>query len=292
MTEDTLWAASGGQVFTISTETHTTENQLEAHQEEGMVVSHMVIAGVGIWIAFTSGSTLRLFHTETLKHLQDINIATPVHHMLPGHQRLSVTSLLVCHGLLMVGTSLGIVVALPVPRLQGIPKVTGRGMVSYHAHNGPVKFLVMAAAAVRTDKDKPADSPPPGAEPQDEEQKEALPGEGPGLSPSGADAVWLGGSLGSVTHRSDFSSSSGSLTPSQGSGSLEPRSEESMVYDLLRLPGVLPSRGRRARRAKACSVLVACGGQGHRRVSRKARQQRPEELASSVMVWQIPLLNA
>lgn len=49
-----------------------------------MVVSHMAIAGVGIWVAFTSGSTLRLFHTETLKHLQDVNIATPVHHMLPG----------------------------------------------------------------------------------------------------------------------------------------------------------------------------------------------------------------
>jgi len=60
------------------------QGQLEAHQEEGMVVSHMAIAGVGIWVAFTSGSTLRLFHTETLKHLQDVNIATPVHHMLPG----------------------------------------------------------------------------------------------------------------------------------------------------------------------------------------------------------------
>lgn len=49
-----------------------------------MVVSHMVVAGVGIWIAFSSGSTLRLFHTETLEHLQDINIATPVHNTLPG----------------------------------------------------------------------------------------------------------------------------------------------------------------------------------------------------------------
>ncbi|XP_070108925.1 rho guanine nucleotide exchange factor 10 isoform X13 [Equus caballus] len=291
--EDTLWAASGGQVFVISVETHTIENQLEAHQEEGMVVSHMAVAGVGIWIAFTSGSTLRLFHTETLKHLQDINIATPVHHMLPGPQRLSVTSLLVCHGLLMVGTSLGVVVALPVPRLQGIPKVTGRGMVSYHAHNGPVKFLVVATAALKTDKDKPRDSPPPGVDPQDEDQKDALPSEGaePGLSQGSTDAIWLGGSLGSMTHRSDFSSSSGSLTPSQGSGSLEPRSEESIIYDLLRHPNISPSRGRRARKAKASSVLVACGGQGHRRVSRKARQQRPEELASSVMVWQIPLLN-
>lgn len=49
-----------------------------------MVVSHMAVAGVGIWIAFSSGSTLRLFHTETLEHLQDINIATPVHNTLPG----------------------------------------------------------------------------------------------------------------------------------------------------------------------------------------------------------------
>lgn len=47
----------------------------------------MAVAGVGIWIAFTSGSTLRLFHTETLKHLQDVNIDAPVHSMLPGTLR-------------------------------------------------------------------------------------------------------------------------------------------------------------------------------------------------------------
>lgn len=60
------------------------QGQLEAHQEESMVISHMAVAGVGLWIAFTTGSTLRLFHTETLEHLQDVNIAAPVHHMLPG----------------------------------------------------------------------------------------------------------------------------------------------------------------------------------------------------------------
>lgn len=62
----------------------STQGQLEAHQEEGMVISHMAMAGVGLWIAFTTGSTLRLFHTETLKHLQDVNIAAPVQGMLPG----------------------------------------------------------------------------------------------------------------------------------------------------------------------------------------------------------------
>ncbi|XP_053511353.1 rho guanine nucleotide exchange factor 10 isoform X4 [Artibeus jamaicensis] len=281
-TEDTLWAASGGQVFIIGAETHAMQGQLEAHQEEGMVVSHMAIAGVGIWIAFTSGSTLRLFHTETLEHLQDINIATPVHHMLPGHQRLSVTSLLVCHGLLMVGTSLGLVVALPVPRLQGIPKVTGRGMVSYHAHNGPVKFLVAATAAPTADKNKPRDSPPPGTDPQDEDQKEVAPGEGarPCLSPGSPDAVWLGASPGCALPSGEPSSSPGSLEP-----------EDGVVCDLLRHPGTRPGPRRRARTARAGSVLVVCGGQGHRRVGRRARQPRPEEPASSIMVWQIPLLH-
>ncbi|KAM5264627.1 rho guanine nucleotide exchange factor 10 [Ctenodactylus gundi] len=292
--EDTLWAASGGQVFIICAATHAVEGQLEAHQEEGMVISHMAVAGVGIWVAFTTGSTLRLFHTETLKHLQDVNIAAPVHGMLPGHQRLSVTSLLVCHGLLMVGTSLGVVVALPVPRLQGVPKVTGRGMVSYHAHNGPVKFIV-AATALHRDKDRARDSPPPGPEPVDEDQKDAPCGEGPGLCPSQSDpdtAIWLGDSLVPVAQKNDLSSSSGSLSLSHSSGSLEPRPEDGSVGDLLRDPTASSrSKARPPRRAKASSALVVCGGQGHRRLHRKARPQPTEELVSSVMVWQIPLLS-
>lgn len=157
-------------------------------------------------------------------------------------------------------------------------------MVSYHAHHGPVKFLVTATAILRTDQDKPRDSPAPGADPPDGDDKAALPREGAGpCACQGGPATQLRGSQGS--------SSSGSLIPVQGSSSLEPRSEGSATHDLLRHPDVPPGRGWRARRAKASSVLVACGGQGHRRVSRKARPQRPEELASSIMVWQIPLLN-
>ncbi|ELK10066.1 Rho guanine nucleotide exchange factor 10 [Pteropus alecto] len=235
VTEDALWAASGGQVFVIGMETLSVQ--------------------VSGWASSAGGA---------------------------GHQRLSVTSLLVCHGLLMVGTSLGVVVALPVPRLQGIPKVTGRGMVSYHAHSGPVKFLIAATTAPKADKDKPRASPAPGADPQDADQKDALPGEGAWPCPSqhSSDAVWLGTSPGSATHRSGLSSS----------GSLEPGSEDG--FDLLQHPGTTPARGPCASSARVSSVLLACGGQGHRRLGRRARQPRPEELVSSVMVWRIPLLNA
>ncbi|XP_052553045.1 rho guanine nucleotide exchange factor 10 isoform X4 [Tympanuchus pallidicinctus] len=288
--EDTIWAACGGQIFIISTVTHFIESHFEAHQEEGMVISHMAVAGVGVWIAFTSGSTLRLFHTETLKHLQDVNIATPVHNMLPGQQRVSVTSLLVCHGLLLVGTNLGIIVALPVPRLQGIPKVTGRGMVSYHAHNGPVKFLVMATSINKKNKNKLRNSLPRGSESKDKDQRNVLHSDRPGSSNSSNPdtSVWLGGSAGSIAQKSDLSSSSGSLT----SSSLEHRPEDSNIYELLKDQNIsFKNKRQRSKKMKASSVLVISGGQGHRRVNKKTKQQRQDELVSSVMVWQIPLLN-
>lgn len=297
--EGTIWAASGGQIFIIGRETFNTEHQFEAHQEEGMVISHMAVAGVGIWIAFTSGSTLRLFHTETFEHLQDINIATPVHNMLSGQQHVSVTSLLVCHGLLMVGTNHGVIVAFPVPRLQGIPKVTGRGMVSYHAHHGAVKFLVMATAVNKKHKRTPSrcsqtsnielkSEDPRGAHVQQNEEGNAAT-----ANNNNDGAIWLGGSMGSIAQRSDLSSSSGSLTLSHGSNSCDMGKDDCTLYDLLSDPSMPPqhSKRQRAGKLKADSVLVISGGQGHRRVNKKLKPQRQEEPVSSAMVWQIPLLN-
>lgn len=43
-----------------------------------------------------------------------------------GQKNVRVTSLLICQGLLWIGTDQGILVLLPVPRLEGIPKITGK----------------------------------------------------------------------------------------------------------------------------------------------------------------------
>ncbi|XP_068436539.1 rho guanine nucleotide exchange factor 10 isoform X2 [Clinocottus analis] len=289
--EDHLWASTGGQVFIISAHTHCVERQLEAHQEEGMVVSHMVVAGVGIWIAFSSGSTLRLFHTETLEHLQDINIATPVHNTLPGNQRVSVSSLLVCHGLLLVGTNLGVTVALSVPRLQGIPKVTGRGMVSLHAHNGPVKFLSVAAAVCNRPSGPPSSTAPASVPPPETDDGENTrpPSDPAPAAPQGR-GVWLGEAGCSTMALQDSlsSSSCGSLAPSQGS--LEHGPEDGALYDVLHDP-THHQRGRRASKVDVSSLLVVSGGLGHRRVNKKTKQSRHEDTTSTIMIWQIPLLN-
>lgn len=288
--EEHLWASSGGQVFIISTQTQTVEKQLEAHQEEGMVVSHMVVAGVGIWIAFSSGSTLRLFHTETLEHLQDINIATPVHSILPGSHRVSVSSLLVCHGLLLVGTNLGVTVGLSVPRLQGIPKVTGRGMVSLHAHNGPVKFLTMAAAVYNRPSSVAPSHPPTAqpAEPVDEDSSE--PPSDSTLTPAQGRGVWLGeaGCTSMALQDSLSSSSCGSLAPSQGS--LEHGPEDGALYDMLHDPSQ-QQKVRRTNKVDVSSVLVVSGGLGHRKVNKKTKPSRHEDTTSTIMIWQIPLIK-
>lgn len=294
-----VWASSGGQVFIINTCTLSVEHQLEAHQEEGMVVSQMVVAGVGIWIAFSSGSTLRLFHTETLEHLQDINIATPVHNILSGHQRVSVSSLLVCHGLLLVGTNLGVTVALSVPRLQGIPKVTGRGMVSFHAHYGPVKFLTAAMPVCNLPQASAAPAAP-SSHSQCGPPEEERPGSAPAVSSDRG--VWLGDSSSSSSPGpgpcsgpgpapvlQDTLSSCGSLATSHSS--LEHGPEDGTIYDLLNDPAH-SQKAKRAQRVDVSSIMVVSGGLGHRRVNRKTKQSRHEESVSTVMVWQIPILNA
>uniref|UniRef100_A0A8C4E7L5 Rho guanine nucleotide exchange factor 10 n=1 Tax=Dicentrarchus labrax TaxID=13489 RepID=A0A8C4E7L5_DICLA len=288
--EEHLWASSGGQVFIISTHTHCVERQLEAHQEEGMVVSHMVVAGVGIWIAFSSGSTLRLFHTETLEHLQDINIATPVHNALPGNQRVSVSSLLVCHGLLLVGTNLGVTVALSVPRLQGIPKVTGRGMVSLHAHNGPVKFLTVAAAVCNRPSGVSSSTPPTSVQPTETDDGEnTQPPSDSALAPPQGRGVWLGeAGCTTMALQDSLSSSCGSLAPSQGS--LEHGPEDGALYDMLHDPAH-HQKGRRASKVDVSSLLVVSGGLGNRRVNKKTKPSRHEDTTSTIMIWQIPLLN-
>ncbi|XP_072107240.1 rho guanine nucleotide exchange factor 10 isoform X5 [Mobula birostris] len=291
--EDTIWTASGGQVFIISSHTHTLQQQFVAHQEEGMLISHMAVAGVGVWIAFSSGSALRLFHTETLQHLQDINIAAPVHNFIPGQQRATVTSLLVCHGLLMVGTNLGIIVALPVPRLQGIPKVTGRGMVSYHAHCGPVRFLTTVTATTTIANRNPSLtslSLPPEGESEDGSACEETSAEGLNMT-NGSQGVWLGDS---AAHHTGQPSSTASLSCSHQSGAPEHGPEDTALYGLVNNPS-LSSKSKhvdseRLKKTKMSSVLVISGGQGDKRLNKKSKQ-RQDETGSTVMIWQIPLLN-
>ncbi|XP_062046505.1 rho guanine nucleotide exchange factor 10-like protein isoform X3 [Lepus europaeus] len=81
---DAVWASCGARVTVLDASSLQTQQSFEAHQDEAVSVTHMVRAGSGVWMAFSSGSSIRLFHTETLEHLQEINIATRTTFLLPA----------------------------------------------------------------------------------------------------------------------------------------------------------------------------------------------------------------
>lgn len=110
----------------------------------------MAHSGVGLWIAQEDSSTICLYHTETFRHIQDINVASNINRMLlesgkdivACSSKISVTSLIACKGLLWVGTNVGVALTIPLPRLEGIPIISGRANISFHAHLGPITFLL------------------------------------------------------------------------------------------------------------------------------------------------------
>lgn len=56
-------------------------------------------------------------------------------------EKTYVTSMLARGGLLWVGTDNGVIITYPLPRLGGVPQVSGKPCVSFHGHEGAVRCL-------------------------------------------------------------------------------------------------------------------------------------------------------
>lgn len=299
--EDAVWASCGPRVTVLEATTLQTQQSFEAHQDEAVSVTHMVKAGSGVWMAFSSGSSIRLFHTETLEHLQEINIATRTTFLLPGQKHLCVTSLLICQGLLWVGTDQGVIVLLPVPRLEGIPKITGKGMVSLNGHCGPVAFLAVATSILapdilRSDQEE-AEGPRADEDKLDGQAQEPAPAPDShvGRELTRKKGVLLQYRLRSTAHLPGPLLSMREPAPADGSG-LEHGEEDGSIYEMADDPDVwVRSRpcARDAHRKEICSVAIISGGQGYRHFgSAPGGSGRPApcgETDSTLLIWQVPL---
>ncbi|XP_010782575.1 rho guanine nucleotide exchange factor 10-like protein, partial [Notothenia coriiceps] len=73
--DDSVWASCGNSVTAVDSSSLNTQT-FEVHPDKMISVAHMACAGGGVWMAFSEGSSIRLFHTETLELLQEINIST------------------------------------------------------------------------------------------------------------------------------------------------------------------------------------------------------------------------
>lgn len=139
-----IYASCEKKVFVLNSNTGELQKSFYVHEHPGNV-NLMAHSGIGLWISLKHSSTICLYHTETFKHLQDINIASNVTRVTSNTNNRSqvyVTALLACKGLLWVGTNVGIILTIPLPRLEGVPIISGRVNISYHSHFGPISFLL------------------------------------------------------------------------------------------------------------------------------------------------------
>ncbi|XP_036007230.1 rho guanine nucleotide exchange factor 10-like protein isoform X1 [Fundulus heteroclitus] len=302
--DDSVWASCGNSVTVMKISTLTTE-KFEVHPDPMVSVTHMACAGGGVWMAFSEGSSIRLFHTETLELLQEINISARSMLQNTGQKNMRVTSLLICQGLLWVGTAQGLIITLPVPKLEGIPKITGKGMISLNAHCGPVDFLVATTSTLSPDllkRDSVADGPDSacgGEDRSDSSSQESLQpsscykteekGKGRGIllqyrlrSTSGLPGRPL-------TAQGDVASDS-SLE------SLEHSVEDGSIYEFSDDPETWvrgrPCERDNMRRDRVISAAVISGGKGFRRLKEGAAAgSRPsgDSIENILMVWQLPL---
>ncbi|XP_033994928.1 rho guanine nucleotide exchange factor 10-like protein isoform X2 [Trematomus bernacchii] len=300
--DDSVWASCGNSVTAVDSTSLNTQT-FEVHPDKMISVAHMACAGGGVWMAFSEGSSIRLFHTETLELLQEINISTRSTLLNTGQKNMRVTSLLICQGLLWVGTAQGLIITLPVPKLEGIPKITGKGMVSLNAHCGPVEFLVATTSSLSPDllkRDSFGDGPDSafgGEERSDTSSQESLQqsyqGEGRGKGRGVLLQYKLRSTSGlpgrPLTAMGDEASDS-SLE------SLEHSVEDGSIYELSDDPDMWvrgrPCEREGGRRDRVISAAVISGGKGFRRLKEGAAagtRTSGEVLENNLMVWQLPL---
>uniref|UniRef100_UPI0037E7A7BF rho guanine nucleotide exchange factor 10-like protein isoform X1 n=1 Tax=Semicossyphus pulcher TaxID=241346 RepID=UPI0037E7A7BF len=302
--DDSVWASCGNSVTVIDISSLTTQ-KFEVHPDPMVSVAHMACAGGGVWMAFSEGSSIRLFHTETLELLQEINISTRSTLLNTGQKSVRVTSLLICQGLLWVGTAQGLIITLPVPKLEGIPKITGKGMVSLNAHYGPVDFLVATTSSLSPDllkRDSVGDAPDSacgGEDRSDTSSQESLQqsgsyqGEGRGKGRGVLLQYKLRSTSGlpgrPLTALGDEASDS-SLE------SLEHSVEDGSIYELSDDPETWvrgrPCERDGGRRDRVISAAVISGGKGFRRLKEGAAagiRTSGEGFENILMVWQLPL---
>ncbi|TWW62743.1 Rho guanine nucleotide exchange factor 10-like protein [Takifugu flavidus] len=303
--DDSVWASCGNSVTVMDISSFTTQG-FEVHPEPVVSVSHMVCAGGGVWMAFSEGSSIRLFHTETLELLQEINISIRSALVNTGPKSMQVSSLLICQGLLWVGTAQGLIITLPVPRLEGIPKITGKGMISLNAHCGPVDFLLATTSTLSPDllkRDSVGDGPDSacgGEDRSDNSSQESLQQSGS----SQGDGQGKGRGVLLQYRLRSTSGLPGRLLTALGDEasdssleSLEHSVEDGSIYELSDDPDIWvkgrPCERDGGRRDRVISAAVISGGKGFRRLKGGATtvgtRTSGETLDNTMMVWQLPL---
>lgn len=149
-----LWCGCQNNICIINPLSLSVETTFQVHQDSNKGIQCIVNSGLGVWIASQQSSKVHLYHATTYESLLEVSIAQAVNQKLQSaddiirqHKAacLRITALLVCKDLLWIGTSAGVILTVPMPRItsttskgsHNVPSVTGL----VYGHTGHVRFL-------------------------------------------------------------------------------------------------------------------------------------------------------
>jgi len=116
--QDSVWCGYRNKIFVIDPVQIKIKHTLEAHPRRESQVRQMLVIGDGVWVSIRLDSTLRLYHSKTYQHLQDVDVEPYVSKVL-GSGKLAfsfvrITSLMVNDYRLWIGTGNGVVMSVPL----------------------------------------------------------------------------------------------------------------------------------------------------------------------------------
>jgi c-Jun-amino-terminal kinase-interacting protein 4 len=115
---DKVWAAHRNRIHVLDPISLNVVHTLEAHPRKESQIRQMAATGLGVWVSIRLDSTLRLYHSQTYEHLQDVDIEPYVSKMLGtgklGFSFVRITSLHVSCGRLWIGTGNGVIISVPL----------------------------------------------------------------------------------------------------------------------------------------------------------------------------------
>lgn len=115
---DKVWAAHRNRIHVLDPISLNIVHTLEAHPRKESQIRQMAATGLGVWVSIRLDSTLRLYHSHTYEHLQDVDIEPYVSKMLGtgklGFSFVRITSLHVSCGRLWIGTGNGVIISVPL----------------------------------------------------------------------------------------------------------------------------------------------------------------------------------
>uniref|UniRef100_A0A915E2I6 RH2 domain-containing protein n=1 Tax=Ditylenchus dipsaci TaxID=166011 RepID=A0A915E2I6_9BILA len=113
-----IWAAYRNCVVVINPDSLKAEHVFVAHPRRDSQVRHMVSVDQGVWLSIRLDSTIRLYHSQTYQHLQDVDIEPYITKMLGTNKldflHLRITSLVVLNKRLWIGTGTGVIISVPL----------------------------------------------------------------------------------------------------------------------------------------------------------------------------------